>query len=343
MIPYLNKGQGNTLMDDLKEVNGKQMVYRHESMHTLMKIINKVASTDASVLLTGKSGSGKELIASKIHQASYRKNNPFIVINCSCLSDSLANSELFGHEKAAFTGASQQAIGLLEKSHKGTVVLDEIGDLNMEIQAKLLRFLQENAIYRIGSKIPIQLNTRVICTTNKNLAEEVVQGRFREDLFYRVNTIALEIPSLSERSEDIPILLDHFLGSKVSIDEDAMCILKKYAWPGNVRELQNLCKRWRILKSNNKITVADLPKSMIDPQYDTQNLSIDYDPNMTLAELNKVYILRALEHFPSKRDAAKALGITIKTLYNRLHDYGLFEKYAMHSSPIAQEKNSLQV
>lgn len=341
MIPYLNKGQGNTLMDDLKDVNEEGMVYRHESMSKLMKIIDKVASTDASILLIGKSGTGKELMASKIHQLSYRKNKPFTVINCSCLSDNLANSELFGYEKGAFTGANRQTIGLLEKSHKGTVVLDEIGDLKQETQAKLLRFLQENEIYRVGSKTPIHLDVRVICITNKNLAEEVVQGRFREDLFYRINTITLEVPALSERPDDIPVLLEHFLGPHVKIAPDAMSILTKYNWPGNVRELQNLCNRWRILKTENKITVNDLPKSFIttDP---CENTGIEYDPSITLAELNKLYILRALEHFSSKREAAKALGITIKTLYNRLHDYGVFEQYAMHSMP-SENSRSLQM
>ncbi len=341
MIPYLNKGQGNTLIDDQKDVNDEDMVYRHESMAKLIKIINKVASTDASVLLIGKSGTGKELMASKIHQLSYRKNKPFTVINCSYLSDNLANSELFGYEKEAFTGANRQTIGLLEKSHKGTIVLDEIGDLKPETQAKLLKFLQENEIYRVGSKTPIHLDVRVVCITNKNLAEEVVQGRFREDLFYRINTITLEIPSLSERREDIPVLLEHFLGPYVKIAPDAMSILTKYNWPGNVRELQNLCSRWRILKTENRITINDLPKSLLATN-PYQNVGIEYDPSMSLAEMNKIYILHALEHFTSKREAAKALGITIKTLYNRLHDYGVFEQYAMHSTPLESNK-SLQM
>ena len=237
MIPYLNKGQGNTLMDDVKDIRSKELVYRHESMVKLMKIIKKVASTDTSVLLIGKSGTGKELIASKIHQLGYRKNRPFTVINCSCLSDGMANSELFGHEKGAFTGAGSQKTGWLEKSHKGTVVLDEIGDLKPETQAGLLRFLQENEIYRVGSKTPIQLDVRIICITNKNLAEEVVKGRFREDLFYRINTITLEVPSLTERPEDISVLLKHFLGTKVKVATDVTSILKKLQLAGECKRV----------------------------------------------------------------------------------------------------------
>ncbi len=336
MIPYLNKGQGNTLTDDLKELNGREeIVYRSQSMKKLMQMVDRVANTDSPVLLIGKSGCGKEMIARRIHEMSYRKDRNFTVINCGFLNNDLTNSKLFGHEKGAFIGATRQKIGLLEKSHKGTILLDEIGDLEPEIQVKLLKFLQEKQIYRCGGKQPITCDVRVICTSNKNLAQEVLKGRFREDLYYRINTITTIIPSLSERLEDVPLLLQHFLGKDIKVEEKAFYILKTYNWPGNIRELKNLCERWRILQTGNTITVNDLPESMTNEQERHQKKGISYNPALTLADLNKMYILNALEYFPSKREAARALGITIKTLYNRLHDYGVFEQYALYTQPVA--------
>ncbi len=334
MIPYLNKGQGNILMEDIKEPNKKQnIVYCSVAMKKLMNIIKKVAITDSSVLLTGKSGTGKEMIARRIHNLSYRNKKSFVTINCSCLNENLADSELFGHEKGAFTGATQKKLGLLEQADKGTIVLDEIGDLKPELQAKLLRFLQENEIYRLGSKTPIRLDVRVVCTTNKNLAEEVLKGRFREDLFYRINTISIVMPSLSERSEDILPLIKHFLGQDIQIEESTLTLLRSYNWPGNIRELQNLCERWRILnEKTNVITSNDLPETFTNGTNMPKNVGISYNPHLSLTELNKMYILSAIEHYPSKRAAAKALGITIKTLYNRLHEYDVFDKYSMHTS-----------
>ncbi len=333
MIPYLNKGQGNTLMDNIKDKDSQsnKMIYGSEAMKKLFKVVDRVASTDSSILISGKSGTGKEMIARAIHNKSYRKNKAFTVINCSCLNENTVESELFGHEKGAFTGADRQKIGLLEKANDGTLVLDEIGDLKPKTQTKLLRLLQESEIYRVGGNVPIRLNIRVICSTNKNLAEEVIKGRFREDLYYRINTIAITMPSLSERPEDIPMLLKHFLGQNIQIEKPALTVLTNYSWPGNVRELKNLCERLRILQDGNIIKLNHLPEEILNRK---KQSSVFYDPNVTLAELNKMYILNALEHFSSKRAAAKALGITVKTLYNRLHEYGAFKNYSMHSTPI---------
>ena len=335
MIPYLNKGQGNILMNDLKDTasSRQEVVYRSPVMKKLMSIVSKAAGADSSVLLVGKSGTGKEMIARRIHDLGYRRDRAFTVINCSCLNENLADSELFGHEKGAFTGADRAKVGLLEKSHKGTVVLDEIADLKPALQAKLLRFLQENEIYRLGGRKSIRLDVRVICTTNKTLAEEVLKGRFREDLFYRINTISITAPALSERPEDIAPLLKHFLGD-VQIEQSALDVLSRYNWPGNVRELKNLCERWRVLNNGDSvITAEDLPEVFTNGAKVHYSNGIKYNPHLNLADINKIYILNALEHFPSKREAAKALGITIKTLYNRLHDYGLFEKYSIHTPP----------
>lgn len=334
MIPYLSKGQSNVLINDTKELENKEeMIYSSEAMQKLLKIVKRIASTDSSVLIAGKSGTGKELIAKKIHNTSYRKNKAFIIINCSCLNENTIESELFGHEKGAFTGADRQKIGLLEKANEGTLLLDEIGDLKPNTQAKLLRLLQENEIYRLGGKVPIQLNIRVICSTNKNLAEEVIKGNFREDLYYRINTISINVPALSERPEDIPVLLKHFLGENTKIEKSSMAIMYSYSWPGNVRELKNLCERLRVLHDGETIKQVHLPKEFFSEK---KFSSIPYDPSLTLSELNKMYILNALEHFPSKREAAKALGITVKTLYNRLHEYGVFEDYAIHPSLATQ-------
>ena len=333
MIPYLIKGQGNTLMSDTKEKEkdseNKKMLYCSETMKKILKTVNKVASTDSPVLISGNSGTGKEIIARTIHDKSYRKHDPFTIINCSCLNDNIIESELFGHEKGAFTGASRRKIGFLEKASGGTVVLDKIGDLTLKTQSKLLRMLQENEIYRVGGNIPIQLNVRIVCCTNKKLAEEVIKGHFREDLYYRINTIAITLPSLSERPEDIPVLLKHFLDQNIQIEKEALTDLINYSWPGNIRELKNLCERLRVIHDGDIVRQIHLPEEFRTRK---KQSSIHYDPGMTLADLNKLYILNALDHFSSKREAAKALGITVKTLYNRLHEYGVFESYALHSA-----------
>ena len=332
MIPYLNKGQGNILMDDIKDKkmeNKIEMIYCSEAIKKLLKMVNKVATTDSSILISGKSGTGKEMIAKLIHNKSYRMNKPFTIINCSCINENTIESELFGHEKGSFTGADRQKTGLLEKANNGTLVLDEIGDLKLKTQIKLLRLFQENEIYRVGGNIPIRLNLRIICCTNKNLAEEVIKGRFREDLYYRINTITITVPSLSERTEDIALLLKYFLGQNIQFEKSALAVLLNYSWPGNVRELKNLCERLRILQDGNIIKTAHLSKEFFARKKES---FIPYDPSMSLADLNKVYILNALEHFSSKREAAKALGITVKTLYNRLHEYDVFEDYALHPS-----------
>jgi len=328
MIPYLSKGQGNISMKKIKSLNSEnKIVYSSEVMKKVFMLVDKVVSTDSPVLINGKSGTGKEIVAKRIHNKSYRRDKPFIVINCSCLNENIIESELFGHEKGAFTGADRQRIGLLEVADQGTLVLDEINDLSLKAQVKILRFLENNEIYRVGGKEPIHLDIRVICCTNKDLSQEVLKGRFREDLLYRINTIAFTIPSLSERVEDIPVLLKHFLNEKVELEKEVLDILMNYTWPGNVRELKNLCERLVILNTGNTIKKEHLPDELLPGQ---QKSRVLYTPGITLAEVNKIYILSALEASRSKREAAKSLGITVKTLYNRLHEYGVFDKFAVH-------------
>lgn len=318
----------------------KTIVYKSEVMRQLMKMIDRVAPSQATVLVMGESGTGKELIARAIHDRSNRKNRPFVAINCGALRETLLESELFGHEKGSFTGAYTRKIGLAEAANGGTLFLDEIGELTPGIQAKLLRFIQEGEIFRVGGKDPIKVDIRLISATNRELDAEVTRGNFREDLYYRINTISLHSPPLRRRKDDIQMLVEYFLARGSSrflnrgrqMSEDAMKLLMKYEWPGNIRELQNVCERLQILSDGHTIMPGDIPESIVNPE---QKIVVDdYDASITLYELEKRYILKALNYFEgNKTQAANALGITIKTLYNKLHEYGEFEKYAVHSKP----------
>lgn len=314
------------------------IVYKSEVMNQLLKMVDRVAQSTANILVLGESGTGKELIAKAIHERSQRKFKPFVAINCGALRESLLESELFGHEKGAFTGAYARKIGLAEVANGGTLFLDEIGELTPGIQAKLLRFIQEGEIYRVGGKDPIKVDIRLVSATNRDLEQEVIRGVFREDLFYRINTITCMAPPLRRRKEDIPLLVNFFLSQGThrhlnrghQMSEDAMQIMMKYDWPGNIRELQNVCERMQILAEGHTIMPGDLPESIRNP--DQKVVVDDYDPNLTLHELEKRYILKALSYFEgNKTRAAHALGITIKTLYNKLHEYGEFEKFAIHT------------
>lgn len=332
---------GNDDRGTQQSIDNKSIVYKSEVMKQLMKMIDRVAPSNATVLVLGESGTGKELIARAIHERSYRRNKPFVAINCGALRETLLESELFGHEKGSFTGAYARKIGLAEAANGGTLFLDEIGELSPGIQAKLLRFIQEGEIFRVGGKDPIKVDIRLISATNRELDQEVARGNFREDLFYRINTITVNSPPLRRRKEDIPLLIEYFLarGShKVlnrgrQMSEDAMKIMIRYDWPGNIRELQNVCERLQILADGHTIMPGDLPENVVNPEQ--KIVTDDYDPTVTLYDLEKRFILKALNYFDgNKTQAANALGITIKTLYNKLHEYGEFEKYAVHSKPL---------
>lgn len=323
-----------------KIVEQKSFIYKSDVMTQLMKMIERVAASNANILVLGESGTGKELIAQTIHNKSGRKNKPFVAINCGALRETLLESELFGHEKGSFTGAYQKKMGLAEAANGGTLFLDEIGELSPAIQAKLLRFIQEGEIYRVGGKDPIRVDIRLICATNRDLEKEVQVGNFREDLFYRINTIVASVPPLRRRKDDIPALINHFLSSNEhafmnrgrQMDEEAMKTMMNYDWPGNIRELQNVCERLQILSEGHVIMLNDIPENIRNPE--KRDETAEYDPTITLAELEKRYILKALVHFEgNKTQAANALGITIKTLYNKLHEYGEFEKFAVHQKP----------
>lgn len=318
--------------------SNKEIVYQSEIMTKLMGMVDRVAPSNATILVLGESGTGKELVAQAIHEKSNRAHKPFVAINCGALRETLLESELFGHEKGAFTGAYAQKIGLAEVANGGTLFLDEIGELSAGIQSKLLRFLQEGEIYRVGGKEPIKVDIRLVSATNRDLEKEVQDGSFREDLYYRINTIVVNAPPLRKRKEDIGALVDYFLTTGahrylnrgLKISTEALDVLLKYDWPGNIRELQNVCERLQILSESEVVQITDLPDFVKTPE---EKLFIDdYDPAVTLHELERRYILKALNHFEgNKTQAANALGVTIKTLYNKLHEYGEFNKFAIHS------------
>ena len=330
----ITSGAGNSILSN------NQVIHKSELMKQVMRMVDRVAPSNASVLVLGESGTGKELLAHAIHTKSQRCDKPFVAINCGALRETLLESELFGHEKGAFTGAYSRKIGLAETASGGTLFLDEIGELSPGMQAKLLRFIQEGEVYRVGGKEPIKVDIRLVSATNRELDAEVMKGAFREDLYYRINTISVHSPPLRRRKEDISLLVEHFLAKNTSrilnrgrkMSDEAMAALMKYDWPGNIRELQNLCERLQILADGEIIMDTDLPQTILSPE---NKISMDeYDPSMTIYELEKRHIIKALNYFEgNKTQAANALGITIKTLYNKLHEYGEFEKFAIHSKP----------
>ncbi len=321
---------------------GRELVGQSPAIGSLLSMVDKIAPTRVSVLIQGESGTGKELIAHRIHRQSDRLDKPFVTINCGALQESLLESELFGHEKGSFTGAVAQKIGLAETADGGTLFLDEIGEMSLNIQAKLLRFLQEGEMYRIGGKQPIRVDVRVLSATNRDLETEVKNGRFREDLFYRLNTITLRVPPLRKRPEDIAMLVRYFLdhsryGSsrQLGVDPKAMAALKAYSWPGNIRELQNTIEQLRILVEGAEIRLEDLPFNIRMAQTTAQQggasgaaggLSGGSTIAMSLEDLERNHILQMLAYqHGNKTKTAKVLGITIKTLYNKLHRYGLLD------------------
>ncbi len=299
----------------------------------VLSMVDKIAPTTATVLIQGESGTGKELIARRLHLKSDRTHSPYITVNCGALQESLLESELFGHEKGSFTGAVNQKPGLCEIANEGTLFLDEIGEMSLGIQAKVLRFLQEGEFYRIGGKRPIRVKVRVISATNRDLEKQMKENRFREDLFYRLNTITLRMPPLRKRKEDIPALIDFFLktsrfGNSTQqikrIDPRVIEVFSNYSWPGNIRELQNVIERLKILADNNEIRLEDIPFTIRIPKARTE--TNDFTLDMPLEEVEKSHILRTLAYnHDNKTKTAQTLGITIKTLYNKLHRYGILQ------------------
>ena len=301
-------------------------------MLSLLQMADKIAPSDVPVLVQGESGTGKELIAKRIHEKSPRSEKPLVSLNCGAIQETLLLSELFGHEKGAFTGALFQKKGLVEVAHGGSLFLDEIGEMGLEAQSKLLRFLQEGEIYRVGGKSPIHVNVRTISATNKDLESQVKVNKFREDLYYRVNTVTLRISPLRKRPDDVPLLIQKFMAdgsfgtsNVTSMSTKAMDILRKYPWPGNVRELQNTVERFKILVESDVVTENDIPFNIKNPG--TEADYFDGSSSFLLEQVEKRHILKVLNHFNgNKTKAAQAMGITVKTLYNKLAVYELARK-----------------
>ncbi|MCK5032380.1 MAG: sigma-54-dependent Fis family transcriptional regulator [Calditrichia bacterium] len=300
------------------------IIGKSKKMREVYNLIVKVSEKDATVLITGESGTGKELVAEAIHLKSERAKNQFVTINCAALPENLLESELFGFEKGAFTGATQKKIGLFEVANNGTIFLDEIGDMPLGIQAKLLRVLQNKEIVRIGGIEKIEINARVITATNKNLEKQIEENNFRSDLFYRINIFPIELPPLRERKEDIPELIQHFLGKfgNKGITNSAKKILMEYNWPGNVRELVNIIERSSII-ADVTIDNEHLPKN-IKGEKEENNIYDIPDEGINLEDVEKNLILSAIKKADgNKSNAADLLGITRRKLYSMMERFGL--------------------
>jgi DNA-binding NtrC family response regulator len=308
----------------------ENIIGKGDAIEQVFRMMEKVARTDSSVLITGESGTGKELVARAIHFTSERSAGRFLPINCGALPENLLESELFGYKKGAFTGAGQDKLGLLKAADKGTVFFDEIGELPLLLQVKLLRALQERECYPLGSNDPVSFDVRVLCATNKNLDAEAKAGRFREELLYRINVININLPPLRDRKDDIPLLANHFLRKSekslgriaLRFSKGAMRLLINYPWPGNVRELENTIERAAILAETDVIHSHDLPDKLRSPS--TAAVANLESSGLTLEELEREHIKRVLEKTEGdKAKAAQVLGIHLSTLYRKVQRYRL--------------------
>jgi len=328
------------------EQHRDEIVGRSEAMQQVFKMIGRVAGSDAAVMITGESGSGKELVACAIHSYSARSNKSFLAINCAAIPDNLLESELFGHEKGAFTGAHSQRVGRFEQCNKGTLFLDEIGEMPLQVQSKILRVLQEGEFSRVGGNETLKTDVRIVCATNKNLEEEVSKRTFREDLFYRLNVVRIQIPPLRKRTEDVKLLAEYFLqkianhkhAPPLKLSEEALRVMEAYPWPGNVRELENTLQRAAVMSTADILLPKDIPLGAADPD----NLGKEDRSEVNLMPLERAievlfqaasednelpllpwiereFTLRAMQKTGDNQvRAAKLLGITRATLRKRL-------------------------
>ncbi len=314
-----------------KEIEDKidvEIPFKNENILTIYKTIYKIAPKDINVLITGESGSGKEVIAKTIHKLSHRGKYPFVAVNCAAIPDNLFESEFFGHEKGAFTGAVSRKKGKFELANRGTIFLDEVGEIPLYLQGKLLRVLQEHVIERVGGEQSIKIDARIIAATNRDIKTMVKKGEFREDLFYRLNVISLHLPPLRERKKDIPIFINYFLkkfsGGKIGISNGAKDILIKYHYPGNIRELENIIQRAVALCSDNLIKPEDLPDEIKLDNLKEYDSGIDLSLNKEIERLEKNLILEALKKFEwNKSKAAKSLGINERVIRYKIEKYSL--------------------
>ncbi len=313
------------------------IIMQSRIMQDLLKTVDKVSRSDLPVLILGESGTGKELIARAVHQGSHKADSPFIALNCGAIPETMLESELFGHERGAFTGATEKKPGLLEIANQGTLFLDEVGELPAALQVKLLRAIETGKFFRVGGVKEVAVDVRFLSATNKDVKAEAGSGGFRADLYYRISALTLKIPPLRERSEDIPLLIEHFLGTHPQFrnkrfSADAVNALCRYAWPGNVRELQNVIHRTVLLTHEEVILECDLPADIIDcrkPQ------------SSRLADLEREHILRVLSEAGGHRGrAAETLGIDPKTLYRKLLGYGIAVREGGAEPPATSRGNT---
>ncbi len=324
------RSENQYLKRELKKGHEEKVIIgTSDEMVRVFKMVEKVADSEATIMIQGESGTGKELIAREIHYSSRRAGGPFVSINCGAIPRDLLESNLFGHVKGSFTGAVRDSAGLFQVAEGGTFFLDEVGEMPSATQVKLLRALQEREIIPVGGTQPIKIDCRLVAATNADLEKEVAEGRFRADLFYRLNVIPIKLPHLRQRRDDIPLLVDHFLkryalnNPAKTVNPEAMELLMKYDWPGNVRELENVMERALILDEGGVIGPDDLPDKLRFGAAHRGSLIID-SPTLTLEELEKEYILKVLSYTRwQKKKASDLLGINASTLYRKLIAYGV--------------------
>jgi DNA-binding NtrC family response regulator len=319
----------------------RKIISNHPKITSLMELMRNVAKSKSSVLIQGESGTGKELFARYIHSCSHRSKMPFVAVNCAAIPNNLLESEMFGYERGAFTGASQRKIGKFEQADGGTLLLDEISEMDIQLQAKLLRIIQESEVDRLGGKEPVPIDVRIIATTNADLQKAIEEKKFRSDLYYRLNVIPVKIPPLRDRNSDIPLLCDHFVkkysnlnGRKPpELSGAALNKLEKYSWPGNIRELENLMERAVLIVTGSTIDAShiDLEGSEglrhLEPDAHDRSQAADEAPT-TLREMEKALIYKTLDKAQgNKTKASRILGISVRTMRNKLHEYGLEGKW----------------
>ena len=317
-----------------RSVNPENIIGTSPKMDEVYHLIRKIADTDSTILIQGESGTGKELVARALHFNSSRQHHPFVAINCSALPENLLESELFGHKKGSFTGAVADKSGLFEEAEKGTIFLDEVNSMALPLQTKLLRVLQERQLRHVGDTKTVPINVRVLGATNESLLEKVKEGKFREDLYYRLAVIPVELPPLRDRPEDIPLLVQHFLKKTPSNGEDplkiepkAIAVLQAYNWPGNVRELENAIERASALRDDNVIQVKDLPPQVIhfSPENGTgsnstgAHMPVGKNLDDFIRDQERRFIVETIKHTAGNREkAAKILGVSMATLYRKM-------------------------
>jgi two-component system NtrC family response regulator len=328
----------NRYLRDLvgNEFQFSSLIGNSKKMRDVFAVASQVARRDSTVLITGESGTGKELLAKAIHQNSLRSGKPFIAVNCGALPETLVESELFGHTKGAFTGAAGDRAGKFETANEGTIFLDEVGELPLNVQVKLLRVLQEREVDKLGSSHPVKVNVRIIAATNRDLKAQLEDGDLREDLYYRLSVVTVELPPLRERREDIPALTAHFLKrfseryntGRLTLADDALELLRKYNWPGNIRELENVIERMSVLAADTQIRAADLPAEVRTSRTRIGSIGLKLpDEGISLEEVEKEILVLALEKQSwNQTRAARYLNISRKTLIYRMEKFGLVDR-----------------